>query len=176
LSHINQFRKATTADVEAIAKLVNNAYRPNSGISGWTHESDLVVGDRTDISQIIEILSKKDSVILIGLDGETIVACAHVEKNNCSSYIGMLAVDPILQGVGAGKNMLAYAEQYAQDNFNPDKFVMAVVSGRHELISFYQRRGYQKTGETMEYPVNTGVGQPKLDNLKVEILEKQTGR
>ena len=176
MSHINQFRKATTADVEAIAKLVNNAYRPNSGVSGWTHESDLVAGDRTDIPQIIKILSKKDSVVIVGLDGETIGACVHVEKDNRSSYIGMLAVDPCLQARGAGKNMLAYAEKYAHDNFNSEKFVMAVVSARHELISFYQRRGYQKTGETMEYPFNAGVGQPKLDNLKVEILEKPTSR
>ncbi len=176
MSHINQFRKATTADVEAIAKLVNNAYRPNSGVSGWTHESDIVAGDRIDIPQIIEILSKKDSVVIAGLNDETVVACVHVEKNNRSSYIGMLAVDPILQGVGAGKNMLAYAEKYARDNFNPEKFVMAVVSARHELISFYQRRGYQKTGEAMEYPLDAGVGQPKLENLKVVMLEKLTSR
>ncbi len=176
MSHINQFRKATITDVEAITKLVNNAYRPSTGVSGWTHESDIVSGDRTDIPQIIEILSKKDSVVIVGLNDETIIACVHVERVGRSSYIGMLAVDPSLQAHGVGKNMLAYAEKYAKDNFNPDKFVMAVVSARHELISFYQRRGYQKTGETMEYPLNAGVGQPKLENLKVEILEKPTSR
>lgn len=174
MSHINQFRKATIIDVETIAKLVNNAYRPSTGISGWTHESDIVAGNRIDIPQIIETLSKKDSVVLLGLAGEIIIACVHVEKDSHNSYIGMLAVDPSLQAHGIGKNMLAHAEKYAQDHFNADKFVMAVVSARHELISFYQRRGYQKTGEIIEYPLDAGVGQPKLDNLKVEILEKLT--
>lgn len=169
---VDTFRTANQSDAEAIAQLVNKAYRPNSGNSGWTHESELVAGDRTTVSQVVEILSKPDSFILIGLRNSETVACVHVEKDHANSYIGMLSINPILQGVGVGKEMLAYAENYATKVFGSEKFVMVVLSARTELIAFYLRRGYRKTGVVMDYPLSAGAGVPIQPNLKVEILEK----
>ena len=170
---IDSFRTANNAEVEAIATLVNGAYRPESGVIGWTHESDLVAGSRTSAAQILETLSRHHSVILVGLNNEAIVACAHVEKNGNSSHIGMLAVNPIFQGAGVGKLMLAEAEKYASSVFGSEKFVMVVVSERTELISFYLRRGYQKTGLVLDYPISAGVGIPKNPEMKIEALEKR---
>lgn len=170
---IDKYRIANKSDIEAIVKLVNMAYRPESGVSGWTHESDLVSGNRTNDSQIMEIMSKPDSVILISLKTSEIVACVHIEKIGKNSHIGMLAVSPALQGVGTGKQMLTHAEMYASVNFGSEKFIIVVVSSRIELISFYLRRNYQKTGILKEYPLSAGVGTPKLANLKIEVLEKQ---
>ena len=42
------FRTATEADVDAVVTLVQSAYRGESGRSGWTTESDLLDGQRTD--------------------------------------------------------------------------------------------------------------------------------
>ncbi|CAG9934233.1 GNAT family N-acetyltransferase [Candidatus Nitrotoga arctica] len=117
---IDTFRIASNSDSEVIAKLVNEAYRPESGASGWTHESDLVAGSRTSASQIAETLSKLNSVILVGLKDSKIVACVQVEKDRSNSHIGMLAVRPALQGVGAGKQMLFQAERYAFDVFGAE--------------------------------------------------------
>ena len=50
---------------------------------------------------------------------------------------------------------------------------MVVVSSRSELISFYQRRGYQKTDFIMDYPLSADAGVPKQTGLKIEILEKR---
>lgn len=100
------------------------------------------------------------------------MACVHVEKDGNNSYIGMLAVNPDMQGKGMGKQMLAQAEQYARTRFHARKLVMAVVSARHELIAFYLRRGYQKTGTVMDYPLSAGAGSPKHTGLKIEILER----
>ena len=171
---IDIFRAASTLDAEVIANLVNMAYRPESGTSGWTHESDLVTGSRTNVDQVVDIISKPDSVILLGIKGSEIVACIHIEKDGSNSYIGMFAVNPTLQGAGFGKQMLTYAEWYASENFSSDKFIMVVVSFRSELISFYQRRGYQKIGSIMDYPLSSGAGIPKHTGLKIEILEKQS--
>ncbi|MCE9551141.1 MAG: GNAT family N-acetyltransferase [Betaproteobacteria bacterium] len=171
---IDIFRTASKLDAEVIANLVNMAYRPESGASGWTHESDLVSGSRTNVDQIVDIISKPDSVILLGIKGSEIAACIHIEKDDSSGYIGMFAVNPTLQGAGVGKQMLAYAEWYASENFSSDKFIMVVVSSRSELISFYQRRGYQKTGSIMDYPLSAGAGIPKHPDLKIEILEKRS--
>ncbi|NOS89228.1 MAG: GNAT family N-acetyltransferase [Methylococcaceae bacterium] len=170
---IDKYRIANKSDIEAIVKLVNRAYRPASGASGWTHESGLVSGNRTNDSQITEIMSKPDSVILVGLSSSEIIACVHIEKMGKNSHLGMLAVSPALQGVGTGKQMLAHAEMYASVNFGSEKCVIVVVSSRTELISFYLRRNYQKTGVLKDYPLSAGVGTPKLANLKIEVLEKQ---
>lgn len=171
---IDTFRTASKSDADAIAQLVNKAYRPESGVSGWTHESHLVSGGRTSVGQIEAMVSKPDSIILVGLKGSEIVACVHVEKDGSNSHIGMLAVSPALQGVGAGKQMLAHAERYASEDFSSEKFIMVVVSARSELISFYLRRGYQKTGTVMDYPLSMGAGIPKHAGLTIELLEKRS--
>ena len=171
---IDTFHTASKSEAEAIAQLVNKAYRPETGSAGWTHESDLVSGNRTSAGQVSELMSKPDSVILVGLKDSEIVACVHVEKDGSNSHIGMLAVNPKLQGAGAGKQMLAHAERYANESFGSEKFIMAVVSSRSELIAFYLRRGYQKTGVVQDYPLSAGVGTPKFTDLKTEALEKRS--
>lgn len=137
---IDSFRTANKTDAEAIAKLVNKSYRPELGSHGWTHESDLVSGDRTNARQVADAMSKEGSAILLGLRGSEVVACVHVEKDSGNCHIGMLAVMPDLQGVGIGKEMLVKAESYAIANFGSEKFIMLVVSSRSELISFYLKR------------------------------------
>lgn len=171
---IDTFRTASESDAEAISQLVNKAYRPESGASGWTHESNLVSGSRTSLAQVVEIMSKPDSVILVGLKDSQIVACVHVEKDGNNSHIGMLAVNPMLQGAGAGKQILEHAERFASASFGSEKFIMVVVSSRSELISFYLRRGYQKTGTIMDYPLSAGAGIPRHDGLKIEVMEKRS--
>lgn len=170
---IDTFRTASPSDVEAIAKLVNAAYRPASGASGWTHESNLVSGDRTSANAVAELISKPDSVILVGTQHSAMVACVHIEKHGSNGHIGMLAVSPTLQGAGAGKQMLSHAEEYAHHHFGAEKFVMLVVSARSELVAFYLRRGYQQTGAVTDFPLSAGAGVPKRAGLKIEILEKR---
>lgn len=171
---IDLFRIANPLDSEDIARLVNKAYRPAFGVSGWTHEADLVSGSRTSASQVTETLLKPNSIILVGIKDAAIVACVHIEKHGKESHIGMLAVNPELQGAGAGKQMLSEAESYANEVFAPEKFSMVVVSFRRELIAFYLRRGYQQTGVLMDYPLSQGVGTPKIPGLKLEVLQKQS--
>ncbi len=49
---------------------------------------------------------------------------------------------------------------------------MVVVSQRTELIAYYERRGYTRTGKTKEYPTHLNVGVPLKSDLTVEYLEK----
>ena len=52
---------------------------------------------------------------------------------------------------------------------------MVVLSAREELIGFYLRRGYRRTGEVMDYPIEAGVGMPLYSELSIEVLEKRAG-
>jgi len=169
---IDTLRTADASDAPAIAALVNKAYRPDPGTAGWTDESHLLAGDRISASQVAEVMARHNSVILVGLKSSAIVACVHVEKAGGNSQIGMLAVRPALQGAGIGKQMLAHAERHAVENFDAEKFLLRVVTGRLDLVAYYQRRGYRLTGCAIDFALAGGVGIPKVPDLKIEVLEK----
>lgn len=155
----------------AIAALVNKAYRPDANSGGWTHESDLVAGDRTSAELVAQQITPS-SPVLVAVRNDEIIACVQVTCDASDCWIGMLATLPTEQNSGLGKRMLLAAEIYAVKNFAPTRLMMSVLSSRSELLSFYQRRGYKLTGKTTDYPLNAGVGTPLLDELHVLELSK----
>ena len=173
-----QFRAAIPDDAGAIARLVNAAYRPaegdNAGKGGWTHESSLVRGNRTSPDQVENLIAT--SFVLVGIMDATVVACAHIAQEGKEAHIGMLAVAPVLQGTGIGKTLLAQAEAHASTALNAEQLVLIVVSSRSELVDFYLRRGYQRTGAVLAYPVDAGVGSPIHGALDLEVLKKSPSR
>lgn len=168
---IDTFRTARPDDAEAIAQLVNQAFRPRTGVAGWTHEAHLVAGDRIDLAQVLRVLVADDTALLLGMAGAELVACVQLERVGTSARIGMLAVATDCQGAGLGKAMLAQAEAHAVQRWQVEKFVMRVLSARVELLAFYLRRGYRRSGEVSDYPVNAA-GVPLQAELKIETLEK----
>jgi ribosomal protein S18 acetylase RimI-like enzyme len=171
---IDRFHVACTADLAQIASMVNLAYRPESSSSAWTHESDLVDGRRTNFDYLAALISKSDSTIITGFRNNSLVGCIHLKKEGGSCHLGLFAIHPNFQGQGNGKQLLEYAEQFALKHYRSEKFVMTVLSARHELIEFYLRRGYRRTGVIGSYPLSAGIGTPKLHDLKIEMLEKQS--
>ena len=166
------YRTAELQDVDDIADLVNRAYRPtSSGVKGWTHESGWVTGARTSADQV-RALFVDDSVILLMSQALRVLACVHVRVDGASAHIGMLATEPTLQAQGLGKLMLAYAEKFALETYQVAAFEMSVLSSRHELMAFYERRGYKRTGVTYAYPVDSGVGEPLSTEISVLELIK----
>lgn len=166
-------RTAEICDAPAIAALVNRAYRPGAGVAGWTHEGHLVDGPRTTAMQVAELFGEGSCVRVLCRDDFTIVACVHIQAADGGAYIGMLATDPDLQAQGLGKQLLAHAEAYAAEHLGATRFYLSVLSSRPELLAFYQRRGYVLTGESDEYPLSAGVGQPRVTGLKVLSLSKK---
>ena len=157
---------------EALTQLVNAAYRPQHVVANaWTHESDWVSGQRIDVAQMRDALNQKNTVILILMDHEHLLACVQVEQCGDFAYIGMLSVLPELQNAGLGKIMLDAAENFAQTQWNIKKFKMSVIRVRDSLIAYYLRRGYVPTGECFDYPLEANVGVPKTD-LQLEYLIK----
>ncbi len=166
-------RIAIESDASDIVGLVNRAYRPDSSNCGWTHEAHLVTGERISL-ELIRTLFRSCSAVLVLCKDRDIVACVHVQGDASAAWIGMLATEPAWQAQGLGKRMLQYAETYAVEYLNSEIIQMSVLSARPELISFYERRGYARTGQMEDYPVAVGIGKPLFDGLKVELLTKQT--
>jgi len=163
--------KATLADIPALNKLVNSAYRGDSSRKGWTTEADLLDGTRTDENALREFFTKPDSTILKCLDGEKIIGCVRLVKHGSQLYLGMFAVDPVIQNKGVGKKMLLAAEEEARTQ-QCKSIDMTVISVRTELIDWYKRNGYVEVGEKKPMVFdNPSGGIPKKD-LYFITLEK----
>lgn len=163
--------EATQDDIAKIVDLVNTAYR-SKDLQGWTSESNIIEGDRTDAAQVQQLLHD-DSKVFLKFDDATLIGCVHVQAEQNACYIGMLTTHPTVQNQGVGKQLLQFAEQAAIQNNVVNTIRMSVLSSRTELIAFYQRRGYQLTGETVPYPMDANVGQPLINGLELLYLEKQ---
>ena len=167
------FRKAAKTDVHDIVALVNSAYRGESSKVGWTNEADLVDGPRTDAEDISRLVETDGSMILICLTESEIAGCVHLEKVAGGAYLGMLAIKPSLQGGGIGKRFMEAAELAAREAWGAEKIMMTVITARHELIAFYERRGYKRTGEMTALPISSRGGLSKVGVLQLELLEKR---
>lgn len=167
------FRTAVAADVPRIVALVESAYRGDSGRRGWTTESDLLDGQRTDADEVSGLLAAPDSAVLLAEAADGLVASCHVERHGDAGYFGMFAVDPARQGHGIGKAMLAQAEAHARRHWHSRAMVMSVIMQRPELIAWYGRRGYRPTGEYQPFPYgDTRFGLPRRDDLRFAVLRK----
>lgn len=174
------FRKAVIADANAVAAIVNAAYRGDSSRKGWTTEADLLEGSRTDFADIVVLLEAAGSVILmaesIDQHGKHLLSTAHLERVDESdvpaAFFGMFAVDPELQAKGLGKQMMQSAEALVLQEWGTRKMLMDVISVRTELIAFYERRGYRLTGEVRPFPVNPDLWTAKVDRLELVRMEK----
>jgi ribosomal protein S18 acetylase RimI-like enzyme len=169
-------RPATGADAAAIAALVNSAYRGDSSRAGWTTEADLLGGQRTDPEAVAAIVAAPDDVVLVHERDEGIAACVHLERTPAGCYLGMLTVRPTLQAGGVGRRLLASAEAWAAEHWGSARVYMTVIAQRPELIAWYERRGYTRTGERQPFPYGDArFGLPQRDDLVFEVLAKQLG-
>jgi len=167
------FRNAATTDVPAVVTLVESAYRGDVSRKGWTTEADLLDGQRTDPVGVAEIIAKPDSRVLLGERSGELLACCHLEKQGQACYFGMFSVRPTLQGGGVGRLMLNEAERLARDEWKCAQMEMTVISVRNELISWYERRGYRRTGVYKPFPYgDERFGIPKRADLQFELLVK----
>lgn len=166
------FRLANTADAPKIVALVNSAYRGETSRAGWTTEAELLEGVRTHDDEIAGLINTPRSLILIGLVGEEIIASMHLQLVSDAAFLGMFAVKPTGQAAGVGKAMMAEAETVVKREWAAKKILMDVISVRAELIAFYERRGYVRTGKLNDFPVSKDLWTPKAKDLMLARMEK----
>lgn len=177
-----RFRTAAHADIDALVALVESAYRGDASRAGWTTEADLLDGRRTGHDDIGACIDRPRSRMLIAerdVDGgRELLACAHLAieptiEGPDAGYFGMFSVQPRLQGSGVGKAVLAEAERIARDEWKLASMRMTVIDVRDELIAFYERRGYRRTGVFKPFPYgDERFGIPRRGDLRFEVLEK----
>ncbi|MFF2847867.1 GNAT family N-acetyltransferase [Streptomyces sp. NPDC058001] len=166
------FKEAAESDVDALVALIEAAYRGDAH-GGWTTEADLLHGQRTDPQGVLDVIKAPGS-LLIGVEREgEVVACFQLEHRGDAAYFGMFAVRPDLQGAGLGKVIIAEAERVARGTWDAREMQMTVISVRDDLIAWYERRGYRRTGRMTPFPYgDERFGIPQRDDLQFELLVK----
>lgn len=166
---------ATSSDLQALLDLVHRAYRGDAARAGWTHEADLLDGQRTDLESLLAILSDPAQVILLYRHGDRLIGCVQVSDRGAGmTYLGMLSVDPECQANGVGRRLIEAAERLAASRFKASIMEMTVIAQRAELIAYYERRGYALTGERRAFPLeDPRFGLPKRADLEFEVLSKR---
>jgi ribosomal protein S18 acetylase RimI-like enzyme len=166
---------ATVTDATAIADLVNAAYRGAGGRLGWTHEAELIAGDRARSKDIAGMIGDRSTTVLVRRSDQppALLGCVAVEMNSAERCtISMLAVAPERQAGGLGRALLADAERFAASN-GATIAKITVVQQRGSLIAWYERRGYRRTGTLEAFPYgDDSVGTPRRDDLQFVVLEK----
>lgn len=165
-----RIRQATANDIVNLNTLVNGAYRGESSKKGWTTEADLLDGIRTSEASLEEMMEKPEAVILVAEEAREISGCVYLERQGNTLYLGMLTVKPELQAKGLGAQLMQAAEDYAKEK-GCTCLRMTVITSRHSLIAYYQRKGFADTGERKPFPDDPKFGIPKQP-LEFLVMEK----
>lgn len=132
-------RAAGDADVEALADLINIAFRV---------ELPFIEGDRTNLDGVREYMKK--GKFLLAEDSSGIGGCVYVELRGDRGYLGLLGVEPRRQGTGLGRKLMDAAEEFFRDA-GCVAVDLRIVSERTPLPAFYRHLGYVETG-TAPFP------------------------
>jgi ribosomal protein S18 acetylase RimI-like enzyme len=133
LNRLN-IRFAQSADVAALAALINAAFRV---------EQPFIEGDRTNPDGVRTYMQKGKFLLAEGAAG--LAGCVYVELRGDRGYLGLLGVDPAKQGAGLGRKLMEAAENYFRDA-DCRAVDLRIVSARTPLPAFYRHLGYVETG------------------------------
>ena len=165
-------RPAAAADLLALHALIERAYRGDGARAGWTHEADLLGGQRTDLAALQAMLADPDQHLLTWGDADLVGCVAVTQKAGGRAYLGLLTVSPEAQSAGVGRRLVAAAEACAR-KLDASVMEMTVIERRAELIAWYKRRGYRVTGARRPFPrEDPRFGLPKVRDLDFVVLEK----
>jgi GNAT superfamily N-acetyltransferase len=164
--------RASEADMPEAVRLINVSYRGETARQGWTHESDYIGGERITLDSLRADLATDPMArlyLLRDAPGSPLLGCVWLEpKADQVWYLGLLTVRPDAQARQLGRRILSEAEALARAG-GAARIRMTVVHLRDTLIAWYQRRGYDLTGDILPFLY----GDPPRDDLHFVVLEKR---
>ena len=169
-----RLRAATTDDIDQIVALVTAAYRGTGQGTGWTTESHLLDGERTDGSEVAEALAVPSARVIVAESDGTLVGVIKAERREPDGAgFGLFAVDPRQQSGGTGSRLLDEAERIARDDWGGNWMELEVLRPRVDLQTWYRRRGYRPTGKTTPFPYgDERFGIPRTGDLVFEVYRR----
>jgi len=150
--------RAVQSELQAIQALVQRAYRGEAASASWSHEGELPTGERVTCDALSALIGSTTSTLFVGKLAGRLIGTSLIEQDGPDRCkIGLLSVDPFLQGQGIGNKLLLNAEHEARDRFGAGSACIEVLDYKQRLIAYYGRRGYHGTGLGRPYPHLLGV-------------------
>ncbi|KAJ5201745.1 uncharacterized protein N7498_006408 [Penicillium cinerascens] len=147
------FRVATAEDAPQLQQLIQSAFRAEDSRQSWTGDMGLASKFCMEVKEIETFMTPECDFLMATDNNGALVGTIGVSKRGANSArLFLLAVDHRHHRSGLGRQVLAYAEEYCQRTWGATKLGLNALSTRQALISWYMRRGYQKTGETSPFP------------------------
>ncbi|KAH8774587.1 putative N-acetyltransferase, GNAT family [Diaporthe sp. PMI_573] len=185
-----QFRIATSDDAARIQNLIQTSFRTEDTRARWTGSTELASQFHISVDEVLASFNKPECAVLVATDptdGSIVasVECvrrrttAAADNNNNNddddddlARLSMLAVDNSRQRAGLGRAVLARAEDYCRREWGVTRLGLNALSTREELISWYVRCGFERTGETSAFPRDRFPGLKLPEDLCFVELEK----
>ena len=152
--NIRPINPSSTTDHDGVAAAINVAFVEGDS---WFKKPECQ--DRCpDASTIVDILTTPTSTFLLAEDTNTnmILGALRVDWNDetKTGHFGMLGVPTSNAGQGIGKSLVAAAINYLKEEKHQVDCSMPVVKTNNErLVSWYEKQGFECTGETFPFPV-----------------------
>jgi hypothetical protein len=170
------FRAATIADIPELVALIDSAYCGDSSRAGWTSEADLLHGPadrrrkrggrggRTGQPDGGDGVERRTRRLLPAGEAGRICVLRDVRR---PSHVA---------GRSPRQGVLAEAERFARDEWGAGEMHITVTTARAELVAWYVRRGYTRTGKLIPFPYDDErAGVPTRAGLQFEVLVKKLG-
>ncbi len=127
-------RRALASEAIELAELVNRAYE----VEGFFAD-----GARTNAAEIVE-LTRSGMFLVLEHEGG-LGAAVYLRPEGRHAYIGMLSVQPELQGMGLGTRLVRIAEALGEA-MGATTVGLKIVNLREELARWYRSLGYRVVG------------------------------
>jgi ribosomal protein S18 acetylase RimI-like enzyme len=180
------FSVASPSDASRIQTLLHAAFRADDSRPDWTADPEMNRRFTVDINDLAAKLGDPDTVYLIAPSSapgnDELTACIGITKITLTrdrpspvtaARLSNLAIDPSLHRGGLGRRVLEYAEKYSREELGAKVLSLDALSTRTQLIEWYFRRGFRKTGEVVPFPVKVKDGLVLPDDLGFVQFEKE---
>lgn len=182
-----KFRIATQDDAARIQDLIQSSFRTQDPRPRWTGSTELASQFHISVDEVLASMNKPECAVIVATDPTdgTIVAsvecamrrssssAANNNNDNDLARLSMLAVDDSRQRGGLGRAVLGRAEDYCRQEWGVTRLGLNALSTREELISWYVRCGFERTGETSPFPRERFPGRSLPEDLCFVELEKK---
>lgn len=158
-------------NVPAATIVVNDAYRSEGG---WTTEKDIISGLRCTEEDMVQFITEngKPNTLLFAFKNNFVAGTIKINPSHESpneAEVGLFSVSPLHQSRGIGRKLICQAMS-EMTKLGFDTAVIQVLENRPEIISWYRKLGFEKTGERIPF------GWPEklkvLEDIHVLILKK----
>ncbi|MFT3903085.1 MAG: GNAT family N-acetyltransferase [Niabella sp.] len=149
---IPEIQHISRQDIPVLVQIINESYR-NDAEGAWTTEAHLFGegGKRIDVQELEDFRTQPDNHILKYEKEGIVLGTVSLTEKDDNLYLGTLAVSPQSQGSGIGKKLLTAAKELAREK-EKKQITLTVISARKELIEWYERLGFKKTGNITPFP------------------------